>query len=361
MSHEELRRALADVVRDAPTELRRSEQVWARHRRHRRRSVVLSLGTLALLCTGLVFVTSPAGEPSHLVTVKPSATPTPSLDLQPDPAPPEGTPSPGGVPPPGGVPSPQPGRTPDPEPSRHPTPSPTTSGGLAPLPAGVLSYTAPWHLMPGGGTLTSVYPYAADSGLDRITIDWGDGSPPQVTVLTECPEKDGRGRRVVGHQPRTPSYHPYAAAGQYEIRVTAHFAGCGLPSQTRSTTSRVYVDDQPVGSEGRVPPTGEFAQTEVRTEARPGKIATSLDVTDDDLVAFAFIIWGDGTASVLREQLPSWCGSSPAPLDPEWPAYAEHTYQASGSWSTTAVVRSATCDGGGYATLARDLTIQVSD
>jgi hypothetical protein len=247
-----------------------------------------------------------------------------------------------------------------PSPSAEPTPSPTTrgpAGSILPL-AGVFAYTGPWHLNPGGFVFTGIYPYAADAGLDRFTIDWGDGSEVQVLPVGRCPEPDERGHRVIGRADiSTENQHIYQAAGEYTVRVVAYFAGCDRPAQTATATNRVIVDDRPMGTEGSLPPYVDYNQTEVRSGAEPGKVARSVRVTDDDLVAFALLVWGDGTVTVLRTQLPSWCGSSPAALDPDWPAYVEHTYPKPGRYDTYFVARMATCDGAGIGGLVSGASV----
>lgn len=332
---ERLRHVLGELAAEAPIELRRSEQVWARHRR-RRRTAAITATALVAIATVLLAVPSDTRR-TGLVAVTPSPSPRPSNAV---PAP-SGAVRPGaaGAPDTSSRPATPPGAMPDGTPTARPT-APTADGA----PVGLAVHAAPAHLNPGDQTIVDLHAFAWDNGLHHYTVDWGDGSPPATTRVGLC-RREGD-RYAVGGQMWSEN-HTYAAVGDYQVTVTAVFGGCGRPAQARVDTARVLVDDELVGVPGPLPGALEFWPADLRSAPAPGTVAVQVRLRDpDSYVAFVVVDWGDGTATVLRRRVPAWCAGTPSTLDPDWPAYVEHTYPRPGEYAASATVRWATCDGG---------------
>jgi hypothetical protein len=341
----DVRSALAALAAEAPVELRRSEQVWERYRRHRRRKVGLAVGTAIAAVAVLASLVAPHPGQNGLVTHQPSPTVTSRSSGLGVSAPRRaGTPAP----------APAPGVLPASGTSTASAPfvSPTVSGSGGPpvavWPAGVVAWASPTHLHAGDVTTVSVYPYAGDNGVDGYTIDWGDGTAPIARELRYCQSTQPDGRhQLQGHA--WLSTHGFAANGEYRITVTVRFGHCRRPRQIRTTTTMVRVDDASTG----IRPEG-MAGTSVLidrvdpAEPAPRKVALSISEQNaDSYASFVFVSWGDGTADVLRDGVPPWCATSPPALDPDFPRHVEHTYAHAGHYDVFVTAQTATCEGGG--------------
>jgi hypothetical protein len=107
-----------------------------------------------------------------------------------------------------------------------------------------------FSLTPDGSGLRvvgSVGWYDRDGYVREVTIDWGDGSSPEVTTfpLSDC--DDGGGRHFPTSSGGLPLEHRYAAAGRYVAKVTVISTGCD------GTTPQTVADDNPI-SVGNAPP-----------------------------------------------------------------------------------------------------------
>ena len=331
MSHEELRHALGRLAAEAPIEMRRSEQVWARHRRNRRRQIAV-IGSSVAAALALLLAVPSASDRQGLVTddrkvPTTSPIPEPSASATPSPAPVGG-----GNP---GEPTSSPG-------SVAPVVSETPVKALPRWPVGVVAYI-PGHVNPGKWVSLNVFPHAGDNGVESFEVDWGDGTKPTVTRVDHCGFKLGDRRYYSG---QTNASHQFAGVGNFVVRVTVRFAGCGRPTQTATTTTSVLVDDVPVVDGPSASVSLDFRRAEPKS-AEPLTAAVSLGATDaDGYIAFAIVEWGDGSLTVLRNGVPAWCKESPPALDPDFPAHVEHTYARAGKYSVHAQVYAAPCGGG---------------
>ncbi len=346
MSHDELRRALRALAGEAPLEPRRSEQVWARHRRTRRKAVALTVGAALAVLSGVALMGPSDGSEQGLVTRSPTASPGLASPTSSATAPPAA-----------GEPTASPTATPAPPATAPTQPSvfgPPSHPAAPEPPAGVLAY-AKWHNNLGEPTGLVVYPYALDAGVDDYTVDWGDGSEPNTTSVGLCWRVHGRHRVSAQAWEQAYTYH---ATGEFLIRVTVRFGGCGHPARTRTTTTRVLVDTVATGVPGVA--SANIALKRVAMRSKPAKYKLAMEFTPSDpdsYIAFVFVEWQDGTVTVLRQSVPSWCSASPAALDPDWPAYVEHTFPEAGEYQVSATVHSATCDGGPGSTTMRSTVV----
>jgi hypothetical protein len=339
----DVRAALAALAAEAPVELRRSEQVWVRYRRHRRRKVGLAVGTALAAVVGLATLVAPSSDRSGLVTNEPIPTRTTS---------PAGAPG-QSAPPRAGESSPTAlvgfGTS---GASGAPFAPPTVSVGrpsaAGAWPAGVIAWSSPTHLNAGDVATLYVFPYAGDNGVDGYTVDWGDGSAPMSRDLGTCPSGTGTDGRRQLQGPTWLNTHPFAANGEYTITVTARFDGCGRAPQTGTTTTKVLVDDASTGITSQaVSGTSVMVDRADPLEPAPRKVALSISEQNADRYAsFVFVSWGDGTSDVLRDGVPSWCATTPPALDPGFPMHVEHTYPRAGHYDAYVTVQTATCEGG---------------
>jgi hypothetical protein len=345
MSNDELRAALARLADEAPFELRRSEQVWRRYRRARRRVVGAGVGTVAALVATVALVAPSGGGSQGLIPVqpRPAASRTPAATRSAGTggtaagagasasASAPGTASPSALVPTG-------------DGAATVTAAPPRGDGREPA-AGVEMFMSPSIVRPNDQVIANVFPYAADNGLDTYTLDWGDGTKPIVypDFRGRCQLDDGR---VVFGRVQAGGRHTYKTTGTYTVTVTTRFGGCGRPEQVRTKTAQVVV-----GNDLGAPPltSGVRVQLDPADPADPPSPGTRtravvLDAGGDSntVVGFVIVEWGDGTSSVLRRAVPDWC-AVPAPPDPDWPAYAEHTYARRGSYPVWTAVTTMTC------------------
>jgi hypothetical protein len=344
MSHDPLRSALARLASEAPVELRRSEQVWARYRRGRRRAVAGAAGAAGALLAAAALVAPSGGGAHGLVPANPVRPAPAATRSGPAGAPPSGTDAPATSP--GGTPSPDeirqpPGATPV---GPVPVPPPAPPGAFE-WGAGVEMYAAPSLVRPYDDVVATVFPYAGDNGIDTYTLDWGDGSAPVVYPdVRSCPRE---GDRVVAGGVAAGGRHYYVTSGTYRITVTVRFGGCGRPAQVRTATSRVVVADDAAVTPALGGSSLDVRPAPLRSARAPRKRALTLDAAGDanTVIGFVVVEWGDGTATVLRRGIPDWC-AVPAPPDPDFPAYVEHVYPAPGDYPVIAYATSVTCTNG---------------
>jgi len=96
------------------------------------------------------------------------------------------------------------------------------------------SATVFWHNVQGENDAFTKHATASgtdDDGFVRqMTLDWGDGSPPDVVTFTNCVDEPTSWPYATGSPDRTQNTaefsHHYASAGTYSIRATVNSAGC---------------------------------------------------------------------------------------------------------------------------------------
>lgn len=347
--HDDLRRALDDLVGRPPITLGRRGAVMSRISQvnsRRRVAMQASLSAFvvvgALLGAAQVIDAAPASKGS-IVEETPAQDPAPVVSEKPTQAP-VAEPKPTAAP----------VAKPKPEPTAEPTyvkpePKPTYPKKAEPKP----TYTKSEPV--AGGLAVELYPYdTAKAGAEMswkvkaydtsgkvtsITVHFGDGSSKTYAPGTGC-----------GEAVKQLAPHTYATAGTYTAKATVTTGGCGAATETKTVTASVKVLAAGAGNGPSAP-----TVTAQQVEAAIAKLALH-GADADGWVKKFYVAWGDGTESYVGPK--SWDGCQEGKPS-SWDQYATHEYAAPGTYTVTVTVLSTDCSGNDGQTGSVTLTVTV--
>lgn len=351
--HENVRRALDDLIGAPPISLGRRGAVMSRIARVNRRRRLASQAALgafvAVVVTygGVQMITAtPTGSTSDFVEQVPSekpaespkAKPTAKKDKpKPTAAPTKPKPT---VAPDAPKPTEEPAKEYQPEPKPSPKPTYTKK---EPVAGGLVAELYPYDTAKAGAEMSwKVKAYDPSGRLLSIVVHFGDGTSTRYEPASAC----GEGVNVRQLFP-----HTYAKAGTYAAKAVVTTGGCGAATETKTAYASVKVYAPEAAGNGPAGPT----VTAEQVEAAIAKLALH-GADSDGWVKKFWVDWGDGTESVVGPR--PWDGCQNGKPS-SWDTTASHEYAEPGSYTVKVTVMSTSCDGGEGQTKTISLTVTV--
>lgn len=354
--HDDVRRALDDLVGTPPISLGRRGAVMSRiskvnHRRRVATQATLSAFVVVAATFGAaqVITATPAGNGTIVEQPRETATPgdpaptvAPTVKPTVKPGQPTPTAAPTAAPedpkaePTKAEPKPDPTYT-KPKPT-YAEPKPTTK---EPVPGGLTVEFWPYDTAKAGAEMNwKVKAYDPSGRVTSITVHFGDGSSKTYAPGTGC------GESVKQFAP-----HTYAKAGTYTAKAVVTTGDCGAATETKTVTESVKVLSADYAGNGPAAPT----VTAQQVEDAIAKLALS-GADSDGWVKKFYVDWGDGTETY----------AGPRPFDgcqdgkpSSWDTTASHEYAEPGTYTVKVTVLSTNCDAGEGQTTTISLTVTV--
>jgi len=339
--HDDLRRALDDLVGRPPITLGRRGAVMSRiNKVNSRRRVAMQASLSAFVVVAAmagaaqVINAAPAGQ-GTVVEETPTQEPEPVVSEKPTAAP---------VAKPKPKPTAAPVAQPKPEPTAEPTyvkPKPTytqsepkpTYTKSEPIAGGLTVELYPYDTAKAGAEMNwKVKAYDTSGRVTSITVHFGDGSSKTVSPGTGC------GEAVKQLVP-----HAYAKA----VGTTADG---GAATETRTAYASVKVLAAGAGNGPSAP-----TVTAQQVEAAIAKLALH-GADADGWVKKFYVDWGDGSESYVGPK--AWDGCQDGKPS-SWDQYATHEYAAPGTYTVTVTVLSTDCSANDGQTGSVTLTVTV--
>lgn len=352
--HDDLRRALDDLVGRPPITLGRRGAVMSRIQKvnHRRRvAMQASLSAFVVVAATFgaaqVINAAPAGNDT-VVEEAPTQKPEPVVS--------EASEKPIQAPVAKPKPTAAPVAKPKPEPTAEPTyvkpePKPTytksepkpTYTKSEPVAGGLSAELYPYDTAKAGAAMNwKVKAYDPSGRLLSITLHFGDGSSKSYAPESAC----GEGVNV-----KQLFAHTYAKAGTYNAKAVVTTGGCGAATETKTAYASVKVLSADAVGNGPSAPTvtAQQVQSAIAKLALHGADA-------DGWVKKFYVDWGDGSESYVGPK--AWDGCQDGKPS-SWDQYATHEYAAPGTYTVTVTVLSTDCSANDGQTGSVTLTVTV--